>query len=167
MIDLSDVLIRHATEADLPALEWDGEYRKYRRVYRRAMEDARRGRRILFVAEIGDEIVGQIFVQFSRQRSHKGGRASTGYLQSFRIKPPFRNHGIGTRLICEAEDALIERGHKRVVIAVAQGNQDARRLYERNGYSIFREDPGEWSFIDDQGTPQYISEPAYLMEKEL
>ncbi len=167
MIDHSEVLIRHATEADLPALEWDGEYRKYRRVYQRAMEDARQGRRILFVAEIGDEIIGQIFVQFSRYRSHKGARASTGYLQSFRIKPPFRNHGIGTRLIRMAEEALIERGYKRAVIAVAQDNQDARRLYERNGYSVFRKDPGEWTYIDDQGMPRYVSEPAYLMEKEL
>lgn len=167
MIDISDVTIRHATEADLPALEWDGEYRKYRRVYQRAMEEARQGRRLLFVAEIGEEIVGQIFVQFSRHRSRKSGRVSTGYLQSFRIKPPFRNHGIGTRLIRRAEEELMERGYKRAIIAVAQDNQDARRLYERNGYSIFRDDPGEWSFIDDQGMPQYVSEPAYLMEKEL
>jgi ribosomal protein S18 acetylase RimI-like enzyme len=131
------------------------------------MEDARRGRRLLFVAEIGEEIVGQIFVQFSRYRSRKGGRVSTGYLQSFRIKTPFRNHGIGTRLISKAEEALLDHGYKRAIIAVAQDNQDARRLYERNGYSIFREDPGEWSFIDDQGMPQFVSEPAYLMEKKL
>lgn len=167
MIDISHVLIRHAKEADLPALEWEGEYRKYRRIYRRAMEEAQRGRRILFVAEIEGEIVGQIFIQLSHHRSRPKGMSSTGYLQSFRIKPPFRNIGIGTRLICQAEEALKERGYKRAIIAVAQHNQDAQRLYERHGYSVFREDPGEWSFIDDQGLPQYISEPAYLMEKQL
>jgi ribosomal protein S18 acetylase RimI-like enzyme len=167
VIDTSGVLIRHATEADLPALEWDGEYRKYRRIYRRAMEDARRGKRIIFVAEIGGEIVGQIFVQLRHDRSNQEGMSSTGYLQSFRIKTSFRNRGIGTRLISQAEGALKKRGHKRAIIAVAQHNQDARRLYERHGYSVFREDPGEWSFIDDQGLPQYISEPAYLMEKQL
>lgn len=167
MIDTSHVLIRHVTEADLLALEWEGEYRKYRRIYRRAMEDARRGRRILFVAEIGGEIVGQIFVQLSHYRSNQEHISSTGYLQSFRIKPPFRNHGIGSHLIYQAEKALKERGFKRAIIAVAQHNHDARRLYERHGYSIFREDPGEWSFIDDQGLPQHISEPAYLMEKQL
>ena len=166
MIDTSQVQIRHAIEADLPALEWDGEYRKYRRIYRRALEDAQRGRRILFVAEIGGEIVGQIFIQLSPRRSNQEG-PSTGYLQSFRIKTAFRNRGIGTRLIYRAEEVLKERGYKRAIIAVAQHNQDARRLYERHGFSVFREDPGKWSFIDDQGLPQYISEPAYLMEKRL
>ncbi len=167
MIDTSHVVIRHATEADLPALEWEGEYRKFRRVYRRAMEDARRGRRILFVAEIGGEIIGQIFIQLSHHRFNQKRFPSTGYLQSFRIKKAFRNRGIGTRLINRAEEALKERGYIRAIIAVAQHNKDARRLYERYGYSVFREDPGEWSFIDDQGLPQNISEPAYLMEKQL
>jgi ribosomal protein S18 acetylase RimI-like enzyme len=166
VIDTSDVLIRHATEADLPALEWEGEYRKYRRIYQRAMEDARQGKRILFIAEIGGEVVGQIFIQLNHHRSNQEGISSTGYLQSFRIKTPFRNRGIGTRLISRAEEALKERGYKRAIIAVAQHNQDARRLYERHGYSVFRDDPGQWSFIDDQGLPQYISEPAYLMEKK-
>jgi len=167
VIDTTNVLIRHATEADLPALEWEGEYRRYRRIYQRAMEDARQGRRILFVAEIEGEIVGQIFVQISHYRSSQEDISKTGYLQSFRIKLPFRNRGIGTRLVYQAEEALKERGFNRAIIAVAQDNQDARRLYERHGYSVFNEDPGEWSFIDDQGLPQYMSEPAYLMEKQL
>jgi ribosomal protein S18 acetylase RimI-like enzyme len=131
------------------------------------MDDARQGRRILFVAEIEGEIVGQIFVQISHHRSSQEDISRTGYLQSFRIKLPFRNRGIGTRLIYQAEEALKERGFTRAIIAVAQDNQDAHRLYERHGYSVFSEDPGVWSFIDDQGLPQNISEPAYLMEKQL
>lgn len=167
MIDTSDVYIRRANEADLPALEWGGEYRRYRRIYQRAMEEARQGRRILFVAEANGEIVGQIFVQLSSSRSRRKGKSTIGYLQSFRIKPLFRNRGIGTRLIQQAEEILKERGFQRAVIAVAQDNLDARRLYERQGYSVFTQDPGEWSYIDDQGLLQYVSEPAYLMEKRL
>ncbi|HEY44164.1 MAG TPA: GNAT family N-acetyltransferase [Anaerolineae bacterium] len=167
MIDTSEVHIRHVEDADLPALEWGGEYRRYRRIYRRAMEEARQGRRILFVAEMDGEIVGQIFVQLGFSRSRRRGKSTTGYLQSFRIKPFFRNRGIGTRLIHQAEQVLKERGFQRAVIAVAQDNLDARRLYERQGYSVFTKDPGEWSYIDDQGLLQYVSEPAYLMEKQL
>jgi ribosomal protein S18 acetylase RimI-like enzyme len=131
------------------------------------MQEASEGRRILFVAEIGGEIVGQIFVQLSPHRSSRDSKSTTGYLQSFRIKQLYRNRGIGTRLICQAEEALRERGYARAIIAVAQDNLDARRFYKRHGYSIFREDAGEWSYIDDQGLPQYVSEPAYLMEKLL
>jgi ribosomal protein S18 acetylase RimI-like enzyme len=167
VINTSDVHIRHANEADLPALEWGGEYRRYRHIYRRAMEEARQGRRILFVAEVDGEIVGQIFIQLNPNRSRRKGKLTTGYLQSFRIKPQFRNRGIGTRLIEQAEEVLKEREFQRAVIAVAQDNLDARRLYERQGYSVFTQDPGEWSYIDDKGLLQYVSEPAYLMEKRL
>jgi ribosomal protein S18 acetylase RimI-like enzyme len=167
VINTSDVHIRHANEADLPALEWGGEYRRYRHIYRRAMEEARQGRRILFVAEVDGEIVGQIFIQLNPNRSRRKGKLTTGYLQSFRIKPQFRNRGIGTRLIEQAEEVLKERGFQRAVIAVAQDNLDARRLYERQGYSVFTQDPGEWSYIDDKGLLQHVSERAYLMEKRL
>jgi ribosomal protein S18 acetylase RimI-like enzyme len=162
-----EVVIRPAQEDDLPALEWGGEYSRYRRLYQRAMREAHQGRRALFVAEVGGEIVGQIFVQFVCNRPELNDKSSTGYIQSFRIKPPFRNFGIGTRLIQQAEDVLRERGFHKVVIAVAQENRAARRLYERLGYTVFAEDPGQWSYVDDHGQLQYVSEPNYFLQKQL
>lgn len=162
-----EVFIRPAQEDDLPALEWGGEYRRYRRLYQRAMREAHQGRRALFVAEVGGEIVGQIFVQFVCNRPELNDKSSTGYIQSFRIKPPFRNFGIGTRLIHQAEDVLRERGFHQAVIAVAQENRAARRLYERLGYTVFAEDPGQWSYVDDHGQLKYVSEPNYLLRKQL
>lgn len=167
MVEALEVSIRLARQDDLPALEWGGEYRRYRRLYQRAMQDAHEGRRILFVAEVGEEIVGQIFVQFSFKRPEVDDGLLNGYLQSFRIKPAFRNRGIGTRLIQQAEEALKERGFHRAVISVAQDNRDACRLYERMGYTIFAEDPGQWSFVDDHGRFKTVSEPAYLLQKEI
>lgn len=165
MAEALEVHIRPARDSDLPDLEWEGEYRRYRRLYQLAMQEAHQGRRILFVAEVGGEIVGQIFVQFSFNRPEYEIGVPTGYLQSFRIKMAFRNHGIGTRLINQAEDSLRERDFRRAVIAVAKENHGARRLYERLGYTILAEDPGQWSFIDDQGQLQHVFEPIYLMQK--
>src|SRR4030065_550233 len=55
--------IRPATEADLVALEWGGEYRRFRRLYRTALEEAKRGERVLLVAEVpaggGGQVLGQ------------------------------------------------------------------------------------------------------------
>lgn len=165
MAEALEVRIRPARDSDLPDLEWDGEYRRYRKLYQLAMQEAHEGRRILFVAEVSGQIVGQIFVKFSFNRPEYDIGVPTGYLQSFRIKTTFRNRGIGTRLINQAEDSLRERGFRRAVIAVAKENHGARRLYERLGYTVLAEDPGQWSFIDDQGQLQHVFEPTYLMHK--
>jgi ribosomal protein S18 acetylase RimI-like enzyme len=161
------VHIRHARESDLPALEWDGEFRRYRKIYQRAMQEANHGQRILFIAEVGSEVIGQLFIQLGFDHSQLSDIHLTGYLQSFRIKPAYRNRGVGTLLIHRAEDALRDRGFSHVVIAVAKNNRDALRLYKRLGYTIFDEDPGLWSYVDDEGRVKSVSEPAFLLQKSL
>lgn len=162
MVETVDVVIRNATDLDLPAMEWEGEYRRYRRLYRIAMDEAKAGRRIVLVAEVAGRIIGQVIAQLNRADSD-----GTGYLYAFRVRPEWRNRGIGTRLIVEAENALLSIGFRRTLIAVARDNPGARRLYERMGYSLFAEDAGEWSFIDDRGRLQHVVEPSWLMEKSL
>ena len=157
--------IRHATEADLAALEWDGEYRRFRRLYRAALKEARRGERALLVAEVDGRIVGQIFVQL--EATFMGQPDTTAYLYAFRVRPPFRNRGIGTALVVEAEALLLQKGFTRAVIAVAKDNEPAWRLYERLGYVRFGEDAGEWSYIDEHGRIQDVVEPAFLLGKDL
>jgi ribosomal protein S18 acetylase RimI-like enzyme len=157
--------IRPAAEADLPALEWDGEYRRFRRLYRAAFEEAARGERALLVVESQGEVVGQIFVQLGG--AFAGQPLSSGYLYAFRVRPEYRNQGLGTALVAEAEDYLRGRGFTQVVIAVAKDNASALRLYERLGYTRFGEDPGEWSYVDDRGRIQDVVEPAYLLGKPL
>ena len=161
------LVIRLATEQDLPALEWDGEYRHYRRLFQRAMEEARRGRRILLLAEVDDQIVGQIFVQLSTKPAFSFLGMASGYLYAFRVKKPHRNQGIGTQLIAEAESQLRRQGHARAVISVAKRNVSARRLYQRLDYRIFSEDPGEWSYDDHLGRLRNVHEPSFVLEKWL
>ncbi|MGB2895393.1 MAG: GNAT family N-acetyltransferase [Anaerolineales bacterium] len=167
MVDRTAVWIRPATEADLLALEWDGEYTHYRRMYRHAMQDSKRGNRVLLVAEVDDEIIGQIFVYFRPSWSRHFPNEQAGYLHSFRVKPQFRKQGIGTSLVRHAESILIERAYHRSVISVAKDNLDAVRLYQSLGYSIFTEDPGQWSYVDHLGRVQQVVEPVHLMQKRL
>jgi ribosomal protein S18 acetylase RimI-like enzyme len=166
MTDQAELVIRPATPEDLPAMEWEGAYRRFRKLYQLAMEEAQRGRRTLLVAAIDGRIVGQIFVQFTPPEGNKSGMPS-GYIYSFRVRPEVRNQGIGTRLIEAAEAVLRQRGCKRAMIAVARQNHGARRLYERHGYSFWADDLGSWSFIDDEGRRQVIREPAHILMKEL
>ena len=159
--------IRFATAEDLKALEWDGEFAHYRRLFKRAIDEARHGRRILLLAEIEQRVVGQIFVQLTTRATFSNHGVSSGYLYAFRVKPPYRNRGVGGQLLHEAEANLTARGFRRAVISVAKRNLAARRLYERAGYSAFSEDSGEWSYIDHEGRLREVHEPAFVMEKWL
>jgi ribosomal protein S18 acetylase RimI-like enzyme len=162
VVETVDVVIRNGQDDDLPGMEWEGEYRRYRRLYKLAMDESKAGRRFVLVAEVAGRIVGQIIVQLNRAEP-----AATGYLYAFRVRPEWRNRGIGTRLIVEAESALVRLGFQRALIAVARDNPRARQLYERMGYTLFAEDTGEWSFIDDRGQLQRVVEPSWLLEKFL
>lgn len=167
MVDRTAVRIRHATDADLLALEWDGEFTHYRRIYRQAMQDSRRGNRVLLVAAVEGEVIGQIFIYFRPSWSRHFPNEQAGYLHSFRVKPQYRNQGIGTSLVRHAEAILIERAYHRCVISVAKNNHEAVRLYQSLGYSIFTEDPGQWSYVDHRGRIQQVVEPVHLMQKRL
>jgi GNAT superfamily N-acetyltransferase len=159
--------IRLATPADLEAMEWGGEYSHYRRLFARAMEEAKHGRRVLLLAETEGELAGQLFVQLSVRNSFASEGLPSGYLYAFRVKRRFRRQGIGSQLLREAEAQLRSLGYGRAVISVAKSNRSARRLYERHRYQVFTDDPGEWSYVDHQGVVRQVREPAYVMEKWL
>ena len=167
MVEALDFHIRPAVEADLPGMEWEGEYRQYRRVYRHAMNEMQLGKRLILVAESENVVVGQVFIQFNAHRVDIHQGFYSAYLHAFRVRPAYRNRGVGTRLILEAESLLRDAGYERVVIAAAEENLDARRLYERLGYSFYKNDPGQWSFIDHRGKIQSVHEPSVLLEKWL
>lgn len=167
MVEKVDLRVREATVLDLPALEWEGEYLHFRRVYREAMKEAQKGRRVILVAQLQDQLIGQIFVNYySTWRNSQPG-LQTGYLHSFRVKPDFRNQGVGRSLIQTAEAYLAGRHFQRVVISVAKNNGRALRFYQNLGYWIFMDDPGEWSFLDHRNKVQHISEPAFILHKTL
>jgi ribosomal protein S18 acetylase RimI-like enzyme len=56
-------------------------------------------------------------------------------MQDLYVRPEYRNHGHGTRLIREIERMAKARGYDRVGLAVnSADNAAAKRLYERLGY---------------------------------
>jgi ribosomal protein S18 acetylase RimI-like enzyme len=165
----SEYRIRTLEETDLPALEWDGEFKHFRRLFRQAYEDMRAGRRLLLVLEHlpTASIIGQVFIQWSSSDFRLADGTGRGYLYSLRVKPEFRGRGLGTKLLRAAEDALRARRMCFASIGVEKNNLRARTLYERLGYRLIGEDPGRWSYIDHRGERRDVSEPAWLLEKNL
>src|SRR5579859_1449295 len=141
------VIFRLAERRDLQKLEWNGEYTHFRRVFQETFEEQRSGHRLMLLADVNDYPVGQVFIQLDSPDNfwHTGRR---GYLYSLRVIEPLRGHGIGTALIREAERLLMQDGYHTTSIAAAKDNPDARRLYQRLGYTIAYEDDGRWQYVD-------------------
>jgi len=166
-LSLDPMAIRPVRADDLPALEWDGVYTRYRQVFRETFEDAQRGQRVMLVAVAAGEVVGQVFVQLNSSEQQFADGATRGYLYALRVRPVWQGQGVGARLMAAAEAALRERGFTTAVIAAAKENAGALRLYERLGYRVFAEDPGRWSFTDANGKEQSVAEACWVMEKHL
>ncbi len=166
--DLSDVVIRLATRADLIPMEWDGEFKHFRNVYANAFARMQKGTSMIWVSEIpGIGLIGQVFIQLVCDRPELADGWQRAYLYSFRIKPQFRNHGLGSQMVNVIEDFLLARHYSRLTLNVARDNTNAIRLYKRLGFQIVAEEPGVWSFPDDQNIWHTIREPSWRMEKLL
>jgi GNAT superfamily N-acetyltransferase len=161
------IQLRLATRADLPRLEWFGQYKHYRNVFRRSYREQQLGRRLMIVADCNDFPIGHIFVQLASTETSIADGAVRAYFYSLRVMPMFRGHGIGTRLIAEAENRVRAHGFRWATIAVAKNNVRARQLYERLKYQIFRDDPGHWSYLDHRGEQCHVHEPCWILEKFL
>lgn len=165
---LNAVNFRTLRASDLPSLEWEGEYMHYRNLYKDAYRRACNGDAILWVAEIPMQgLIGQAFIQLVCPRPELADGWQNAYLYGFRIKPAYRNKGIGSRMLEVIQNDLSQRRFQRLTLNVARANPDAIRLYQRLGFSITADEEGHWSYIDHRGKWRSVHEPSYRMEKEL
>ncbi len=164
----SQVVIRHLSKDDLPDLEWGGEYAHFRRLYGEVYQSACEGKAVLWVAELPRiDLLGQLFVQLTSARLELADGIYRAYIYGFRIKPTYRNQGIGKRMMAVAEQDLLRRNFTKVTLNVACNNPRARQLYDQLGYQEVGTDPGRWSYLDQDGKRQEVHEPAWRMEKAL
>jgi len=138
------VTLRLCREADLPALEWYGEYTHDREIIRATFEAQERGDMLMLLADLNGFPVGQLWINLALKREER-----TGCLWAGRVFPWLRSLGLGSRLFALAERLLRERGYAGVEFGVEKDNPDARRLYERLGYRVIGSIPTEWIMRKD------------------
>ncbi len=159
--------IRPATRADVPKLEWYGAQAHTRTYIHQAYRAMMQGRRMMLVADLNGFPVGQVYLQFdSKNKQHADGIVR-GYIYAFRVIDHLQRCGIGTQLLQAAELALTDRGFKIATLQVSKRNENARRLYQKNGYRVFSEDSGHWYYVDHLGTQREVNDPTWVMEKRL
>jgi ribosomal protein S18 acetylase RimI-like enzyme len=165
---LSRLEIRTITQADLPALEWNGEYKHFRRLYWEIYQNANQGKAVMWAADLfGKGIIGQLFVQLNSARKELADGLKRAYLYGFRIQEPYRRAGVGSLLLKAAEADLVQRKYCWLTLNVGRENTEARHFYEQHGYQVVADEPGRWSYLDDQGNRREVHEPAWRMEKSL
>lgn len=108
-------------------------------VYNYIKEFGRKGD-ICVVCEIADVIVGAAWTRILDRDGEKGyGNIGPGIPElAIAVCPPYRGQGIGTELIRFLHGALQAEGYTKISLSVQKGNP-AFRLYERNGYRIWKE----------------------------
>ena len=161
----TEIHIRPAIAADLPLLEWYGQYTHFRRVLQRTFEDQQTGKRLMLLADLNNFPIGQIFLllKVPPNRAHK----PSGYLYSLRVLSHMQGMGIGTRLVSAAEEILTTRGFYSAIISATKDNVRARSLYERLGYRVFAEDAGKWNYENHLGETVYVQQPCWMLHKKL
>ena len=165
---LETLVIRKIQQNDLPDLEWEGEFKHFRRLYINAFQNQQNGNAVLWVVEFPEVgIIGQAFVQLSGSRPELADGHIRAYIYSVRIKHAFRNLGIGSKIMRHAEQDILQRGYSFATLNVGKQNYKARRFYQRLGYRVISDEPGKWSYLDHHGKRQYVHEPSWRMQKQL
>ena len=88
----------------------------------------------IIVAELEHTVIGYISVELKREN------VPFAYLDDFCVQYEYRNQGVGTQLLKLAQIYASEAGMSAILLHVESSNTSAQRLYERNGYEIYRTD---------------------------
>ncbi|MEE8189808.1 MAG: GNAT family N-acetyltransferase [Kiloniellales bacterium] len=90
-----------------------------------------------WVAALDGDFAGSISIH-GRDAGERGAR-----LRFFITDPKYQGRGIGERLMREAMAFCDRAGFARVYLWTFEGLDAARHLYERHGFRLCREEPGD------------------------
>ena len=135
-----DAVLVEATLADVPLLldlmrlyyEYDGHpfvEKTARRGLERLLRDPSLG--VAWVIYDAGEAAGYLVACFGFALEYAGRDA---FIDEFYLRPEYRESGIGSRALSQAEEQLRDLGVKVIYLMVMPGNDRAEQFYRRAGY---------------------------------
>lgn len=114
---------------------WNGEFEVLiARLYAEFEQAPTTPPRALWVAEMGNEVAGSVFVQAA------AGEDSMAQLRMLYVEPMFRGQGLGRRLVDEAVGFARASGYRRIKLWTQDCLLSARRIYEAAGFTLTHEE---------------------------
>jgi ribosomal protein S18 acetylase RimI-like enzyme len=156
------VLIRPCTQADLPKLEWFGQYTEHRAIFADVFARQQAGEALMLVAVLNDFPIGQIWIDLASLKTK-----SIAVLWALRVLEPLQRLGIGSRLIAVAEEQARRHGFAQAAIGVEKSNDLARHLYERLGYRVVGDNEQRWTYTTPDGAEVEEVVVEWVMHKLL
>lgn len=152
--------VRDLLPHDVPACTWSGSATHLRHVERELMRAASGAVDYLAVCTPVDlpVAIGGIDYEVSR---------GAGTLWQLAVLPALRSCGLGTLLVCAAEQRIRDRGLRRAELAVEEDNPRARALYERLGYVAHGREPQAWDEEGPDGSIRRHETMCVLLRKSL
>lgn len=95
---------------------------------------------VALVAEIGEEIVGCVWVRVMEDYGHINDDYPSLSISVFK---DYQNYGIGNALMKEMIKVLHEKGYPGVSLSVQKENY-ASKLYEKLGFEVYQNNGDDW-----------------------
>lgn len=90
-----------------------------------------------------------------------------GYMYQLVTIDDLRGLGIASKLIVVMEERIKQRGVATAMLAVEDNNPEAKRLYERLGYTEYGRESQSWEQLDEDLNPYTYHTEVTLLKKAL
>jgi ribosomal protein S18 acetylase RimI-like enzyme len=110
----------------------------------RAMRD---GKREIWIAECDGYLVGTNTIEWYTDDRNLADGQTRAHISNLVVHPSYRKRGIGRGLMVAVENAARHRAFFVITIGVDRGNDYARRLYERRGYTFVKDINAAWGLV--------------------
>ena len=91
---------------------------------------------ILIATNMDEERVGYIWIAERGYCDPWDFENFSAWIYDVRVAPAWRGHGLGKRLVLQAEQAAQRKGFERIGLHVFAFNEVARRIYDSVGYQV-------------------------------
>ncbi len=126
--------IRKLKIEELPLLTQLFDYNDVDDMIVQNTEEMQNERVAIFCIFQEEKLLGELHVCYESEDIMVAERDKRAYLFAFRVHKDYQGRGIGTRLLEQVMDELMEKGYREFTVGVEDDNDRARHMYQKQGF---------------------------------